>query len=748
MLPKPLARRVVAAARRFYDREPWQEFTDEFLFAFEVPGEPLPIFAIVLGAGGREFGLSMYRGERALEQLHLVTSGPRPPFIAPMLLLSFDPVGAVVPEFRELTRLAGHEARVIPTVLSIPAGGRARPAAPADLRLVAQIVEAMLLADDQDLLRPRMFNPMRGGKVLTLKITGEGGKVRDVTAHFANVDPVRIAELSATDLPWPLSELPLADRHLVVGFEPSPIGVADDENRPWLLLVVDPVADQIVGMKIVPLDEPDDLDDAVHAFAKILAAPEHAAMPRRLTIVHERLARSLANLTNHGVELEVAEEHASLHNVLEGLRDHLAKADGEGEAAPPAGDDERRWRLYHQRLVARVDAALENVDLYPDRALAAFFGDAEVYDELDELEVEMHDIAYRDWFLTHYRGKASKGKAEPHTVAERMLAGSLPATERCLLQARIAAQPGLWVISAVQAPTVSLRDVFTGREVEVNDGGLAASAFAGEALPASVADANGHLFLIPIGPRIPPLQLDLALADLEESFGPIRSDDLRNRPQMLASLWEWALDLEATAQVPRLVNTDGDELQPQTATFSVADWFRLTDALGARDDIETETEDRWVWLRRSATGNTILASLERVVDELLVDVNSARRLTALRSWLEAIAGVSFEGAREADGDDLPRRGQASLSSADLTPESLADLQAHVDALTMQWLDERVPALGNKTPREAVRTPEGRQAVLHLIRSWPDPVGMPGARTPRERLRRELGLPETDEGAAL
>ncbi len=32
----------------------------------------------------------------------------------------------------------------------------------------------------------------------------------------------------------------------------------------------------------------------------------------------------------------------------------------------------------------------------------------------------------------------------------------------------------------------------------------------------------------------------------------------------------------------------------------------------------------------------------------------------------------------------------------------------------QWIDDSIPALGGLTPREAVKTPEGRQQVLELI----------------------------------
>jgi hypothetical protein len=45
------------------------------------------------------------------------------------------------------------------------------------------------------------------------------------------------------------------------------------------------------------------------------------------------------------------------------------------------------------------------------------------------------------------------------------------------------------------------------------------------------------------------------------------------------------------------------------------------------------------------------------------------------------------------------------------PEMIAELE---DRMIRQWLDESIPALGGLTPREAVKTPEGRQLLLDLF----------------------------------
>ena len=62
----------------------------------------------------------------------------------------------------------------------------------------------------------------------------------------------------------------------------------------------------------------------------------------------------------------------------------------------------------------------------------------------------------------------------------------------------------------------------------------------------------------------------------------------------------------------------------------------------------------------------------------------------------------------------------------LPPETVAQMQ---EQLLREWIDASIPALGGMTPREAVRTPEGRQRVLDLLdyiedqqRRYPPPPG--------------------------
>jgi hypothetical protein len=88
-------------------------------------------------------------------------------------------------------------------------------------------------------------------------------------------------------------------------------------------------------------------------------------------------------------------------------------------------------------------------------------------------------------------------------------------------------------------------------------------------------------------------------------------------------------------------------------------------------------------------------------------------------------------------DELVR---TSGTAADMDdPAIRAALAEYVAAFEESWLDESIPALGGRTPREAAADPIGREELTRLLASFPVPEpGDVGAMDP-DRLRAALGL---------
>ena len=748
MIPRPLARRLITAAQRFESLAPWQEFSDEEPVAFELPDAAHPVYAITLGKAGQAFGLALYCGERALEQLRLVESDAKAPVVTTMLVLNFEPPAAAPEPSRAVALAAGISDRIIPAFWAVDPSRRGRTPTNRELRLFTQVLEAFATADAADLLRPRRLEPHRASKVLTLRVAGDARKVADLTARFVEVPAAESAAPALASLPWPLPELPLADEHWVIGLEPSPIDVTGTEVAPEVLVSIDAATEDLLGMQVVvqePPHDPLDLEPAAQAFAYVCKAPVlgEPRLPRQLTFTHQRLAEALApGLTHLGVVVECVAEHAAVRQLL----DELAAKSAVGAADPthiPGPADGPLWDAVQRRLEDLLHAEFECTDVYSRRALAEYFGDVSTFEAIERTGTTVAQVGYEQWYHVHYRAKHGR-----RTIAERLLAGDLPPDLRTLLQAHVDARAGIYRVTELRPPLFVLRDVLSDHSAEIVDGGLAAQMQEEMLLPVRIGDAAGHLFVLPSGPMLRHVDLESAIAWIEEQFGSCTSQDLQRQPQRLGALWTWKLQRRSAAG-PQLENTDGDPLRLIVATFRVADWGVLLRELAVRDDVEAHDEaEKWTWLRLDrgpvgVGGNTVIAGMERVADELLVHVNSEERLRAVREWLEVVPGVTFDRQREvAAGEEVGgarRRRLESMELGEVAEDGLAEVQGFIDAQCMSWIDQEVPALGGRTPREAVKDAAGREAVLRLIRSWPDPGGVKGLRVPRERMLGELGI---------
>ena len=150
--------------------------------------------------------------------------------------------------------------------------------------------------------------------------------------------------------------------------------------------------------------------------------------------------------------------------------------------------------------------------------------------------------------------------------------------------------------------------------------------------------------------------------------------------------------------------------------------------------------------------NTTLGQLALAGGQLKVHVNSAARAARARTLVGRLLGdnakyrvskITSAEAMLADAKSRPAlEGESEHERLMQIPEvreKLAEMSMHHYT---EWLDTRIPVLNERTPREAVRDRDGREAVAALIaqierdgarESPPLDPGIPAM------LRRELGL---------
>jgi len=220
---------------------------------------------------------------------------------------------------------------------------------------------------------------------------------------------------------------------------------------------------------------------------------------------------------------------------------------------------------------------------------------------------------------------------------------------------------------------------------------------------------------------------------------------------------------------PAMTNTDGDPMCLIKARIAVRDGEVLAERLAGHRDFSADEDDpaALVWYGRevpvgqrdallaeavaqlraqghSGTDIELPAGPQRWVrgqlrvegDELAVEVNSRERLAALLGILRE-AGASPEVSDQSLID--PRQDLAWPAGSRARPGGSAEPQ---DGWEKQWLDERVPALRGRTPRQAAQAKERvlLEALLRQFEYEADLLaanGQTGVDT--EWLRRELGM---------
>jgi len=435
----------------------------------------------------------------------------------------------------------------------------------------------------------------------------------------------------------------------------------------------------------------------------------------------------------------------------------------------PAPDDLAGWKMAEHVLSERISYRIQSSHLVDASLFRQYFGCKNVTYLLDKYADLAVVHAFTEWVVDDYRpvlrspDKKKKGKSKQRrkvtrkrgkTLAEKMLAAGLPAAEAKVLEECSQANPSIFrIISVEPGVSLTIEDILLGGKRLIHDKMLSGCVQPGQCLTGRAFPAGQFYFFTPMGPILPNI-LVMEAADYLKSLGvEFTHEGLLRDANKFGWLWDWYDNQSSEGYMPQLSNTDGEKLLWQTASFSIADEQVVREALTAREDIDYDDEnDEYLWFRYQGKdavipGDTLsLGRMRFVMDELILDVNSAERLIAARKWLEKISGVKYQGVRTQDITDMSRDipmddRMGSKESIEMTPELASSLNEYFHEHYMKWLDMPLPVLDGKTPRQTCKTEAGRQKVAMLIRTTSPPAGNASAQIdiPRQEMFRSLGL---------
>ncbi|MCH7664514.1 MAG: SEC-C domain-containing protein [Acidobacteria bacterium] len=364
------------------------------------------------------------------------------------------------------------------------------------------------------------------------------------------------------------------------------------------------------------------------------------------------------------------------------------------------------------------------------------------------------------WSVYHYR-------IEGATVLDHYLEDQgrrLSRAERAWFTTQQAAWLSVWEVTEVDpGKTVTLHDLLSGETRSVHEESGSRTLVVRDALLARVADHDGFSLLCGVHPRpLPPFE---AAEVVRRARGRLRRkravpvERLRAEPfgRYLIRRWEEAVEeLDAAHKTPpTLVNTDGDPLLLTTDHFEVVAGARseVEARLAALEGAEPQEagEDRavYVFLRpgnaqHADWDNTVVGHARLSDTALQLETNSRVRADALRERVENACGDLIRHRAREHTDPLSAK--AAPAERDPAPGPTGP---EVEQLLLKfkqrhyadWADQPLPALDGKTPREAVRTAQGKAAVDVLLKDMEnrEQRSAGGAAFDFSVLRRELRL---------
>jgi hypothetical protein len=421
-----------------------------------------------------------------------------------------------------------------------------------------------------------------------------------------------------------------------------------------------------------------------------------------------------------------------------------------------------------------------------DAALDAFFlgeGVPDGYPETDEFSG-----FFVPWFVYRFVASRPERRRVPDAPREslaadylRRHAGQLSAIERAFLTEAARSPLSFYAVShTTPGREIALSDVMTGRNVVVREQRASGMVQSGALLFTRVLSVEDTAIMSGCAPLVIPPDWHLPLLDARDRAAGgkgrhLTQERLHDLDSDLRRLYFQIEEAVYNPRPPEIRNTDGDPLVLTTLTYRLmcspsAAFERLkTLAQAAAADVtlllaDAEMDDRnelkavsIPWSRRGNRlhkewDNTTLGTMEIDGDRLTIQVNSTRRARRIeREIAKRLGDDAVLVARTADTADkllgeheaTPRDRLDTLEEEQLAqqPEVQEFLRQQAERHWDAWLDTRLPALGNRTPRQAARTPDGRERLEALFTelNWRDERARNAMSPDVPALRARLGL---------
>ncbi len=195
----------------------------------------------------------------------------------------------------------------------------------------------------------------------------------------------------------------------------------------------------------------------------------------------------------------------------------------------------------------------------------------------------------------------------------------------------------------------------------------------------------------------------------------------------------------ALRPLPTFLTAEGDKVVLARVVFDVKDRQAVEAALAAHPELNRQDDGSYLWLEGGGEFRRGVGTFVLQRQRLVFEATSRPRAERGRAMIEAIAAgaVAYRATGYEDiGQALKRQPSPAAKPSDVPPEVAAEvIGQYYEQHYRNWLDEPLPALDGRTPREAAALKSARPKLISLLKAMENMS---------ERERRE-GRPAYDFG---
>lgn len=365
-----------------------------------------------------------------------------------------------------------------------------------------------------------------------------------------------------------------------------------------------------------------------------------------------------------------------------------------------------------------------------DREIAEelFWGDR-LSEEPDEKAKEVMDseaceIAYNSWFAFDYQGDRERTVLD--LFLERQGKNLTPGELKYLEGVRGSHLRLYEVIEVKPDEGMEVRDLWEDKRLWVRERLASRQIVAWDLIAARIGPGEQGDVVFETLPYVyPAASKEDILKDLSRGH---RTFQRRFPGQDLSSFFKWMgvafhqwwLQEVALRPLPKIMTAEGDPFIFAKVVFEASDRGAVIRALANHSNLADHGDGSYGWLENQGAFQRSLGTFVLEDDRLMFETTSRQRAERGKEFLQRLLGeaVRFRVITYEDvGQALKRApGPAKNEMPDIPPEVLAELLGRFyEEHYHKWVDQPLPALGNRTPRYAARLKTVRPKLIALLK---------------------------------